>query len=345
MEFSIDKKHNLMDPVREMASMLSVLFVLSLAAFLVAHDKSVTIASALVFFYVLRRFYAHLSVLNSFFGHIASVSGPASAIRWVLNDKEKYFVPEGGIEFKGLVTDIEFKNLTFGYVNDRVVLKDLSFVIEKEKMTAIVGPTGAGKTTIISLILRFYDCPPASIFINGIDIRDYTFHSLMKSVAYVSQDMLLFNDTIKVNLTYGLNRKVSQEEMANIIHKAQLFDYIASLPDGMDTIIGDRGIVLSGGEKQRVSIARALLKGAEILVLDEATSSMDTKTEHMIQEAMEEAIKGKTVIAIAHRLSTIKNADKILVIEDGRLVEEGSLEGLLQKKCKFYESWNEQRFF
>jgi subfamily B ATP-binding cassette protein MsbA len=164
-------------------------------------------------------------------------------------------------------------------------------------------------------------------------------------MALVGQDTFLFNDTFKNNITYGLDREITQEELIDIAHKARLYDFIMQLPDKFDTYVGDRGVKLSGGEKQRVAIARALLKDAEILILDEATSSLDSKTEKLIQEAIDEAIKDRTAIVIAHRLSTIKNADKIIVIENGKFVEEGSLSELLDKKDKFYEYWQEQKFY
>jgi ABC-type multidrug transport system fused ATPase/permease subunit len=164
-------------------------------------------------------------------------------------------------------------------------------------------------------------------------------------MALVSQDALLFNDSIRSNITYGLDQEISDQTLMEVIKKARLHDFITSLQDGLNAYIGDKGIKLSGGERQRVAIARALLKGAEILILDEATSSLDTKTEKLIQEAINEAIKERTAIVIAHRLSTIKNADKIIFIEDGKIVEDGGLEELLQKKGRFYESWQEQKFY
>jgi subfamily B ATP-binding cassette protein MsbA len=164
-------------------------------------------------------------------------------------------------------------------------------------------------------------------------------------MALVGQDTFLFNDTFKNNITYGLDREITQEELIDIAHKARLYDFIMQLPDKFDTYVGDRGVKLSGGEKQRVAIARALLKDAEILILDEATSSLDSKTEKLIQEAIDEAIKDRTAIVIAHRLSTIKNADKIIVIENGKFVEEGNLSELLDKREKFYEYWQEQKFY
>ncbi len=202
-------------------------------------------------------------------------------------------------------------------------------------MLGIVGPTGSGKTTLINLILRFYDSPPASIMIDGVDIREFSFKTLRNHMALVSQDTLLFNDTLKNNIIYGLDREVTEKELIDTLQKARLQEFILSLPKGLDTSIGDKGIRLSGGERQRLSIARALLKNADILILDEASSSLDTKTEIFIQQAIEELMRGRTVICIAHRLSTIKGMDKIIVIEGGMLKEEGSLLELLEKKGKF----------
>ena len=263
----------------------------------------------------------------------------------VFDDKDKFFVVEGKKVFKSLERKIEFKNLNFSYVKEVGVLKDITFSIEEGKLTAIVGPTGVGKTTLIDLLLRYYDCPPSSIFMDGIDIRNFTLSSLRGQLALVSQDTLLFNDTLKNNIIYGLDRDISDKELIEVVKKARLYDFIIKLPDKLDTYIGDRGVKLSGGEKQRVSIARALLKDAEILILDEATSSLDSRTERLIQEAIAEAIRGRTTVVVAHRLSTIKNADKIVIIEEGTVAEEGVLDKLLAQKGKFYQYWEEQKFY
>jgi len=345
LEFSIEKKQLLIAPLQDTIIQVATLLLVSFMAFLVGKTKTVEIGSFLVFFYLLKKSQYTFNSLNHMRATFASVSAPMAVIRHMLNDTDKYIVPGGTTTFPSLAHSLEIRHLHFSYNPGTPVLKDITFSIEKGKMIALVGPTGSGKTTCINLLLRFYDCPPGSIYIDTVDIRAFTPASLMASIAVVSQDTWLFNDTFRNNIVYGLSRIVSQEELVNITKKARLYDFITSLPDGFDTYIGDRGVQLSGGERQRVSIARALLKNSDILILDEATSSLDSKTERLIQESISETLLGKTVIAIAHRLSTIQHADKILVIEKGSIVEEGTLKDLLAQKGKFYEYWQEQKFY
>ncbi|MCX5706514.1 MAG: ABC transporter ATP-binding protein [Candidatus Omnitrophica bacterium] len=344
LEFSLDKKSGLIKPLQEIILLLAILFLVFVMSFMSIKEKSVEIASFMVYFFLLRRAQSNFGVFNNIKVSIAETKGLMNEVMDVFEDKDKFFIPDGGETFDQLEHSIEFNHLSFSYEKGRQILKDINFCIEKGKMTAIVGPTGSGKTTIISLLLRFYDAPPKSILINGKDIRDFSVKSLMTHFGYVSQDTLLFNDTIRENITYGLKRIIREEEIISILKKARLYDFVLSLPKGLDTRIGDRGIKLSGGEKQRVSIARALLKKCEVLILDEATSSLDSKTKKLIQEAIDEAVKTRTSIVIAHRLSTIKHADKIVVIENGKLIEEGTLSELLDKKNKFYTYWEEQKF-
>lgn len=345
IEFSMDKKNNLIYPLQEIILLGVVLLVVMALTFFTIKEKTIQIATCLVYFYILRMCYKQFGIFNMLKGNLAMVAGPISAISGILDDNDKFFVTGGRREFKGLEKSIEFRNLTFFYKKGFPVLKDISFSIDKGSLTAIVGPTGAGKTSLINLILRFYDCPESSIFIDGIDIKEFTLDSLRTHIALVSQDTMLFNDTLENNIVYGLKGPVIREKIMDAVKKAGLYDFVMNLPKGLDTYIGDRGLLLSGGEKQRVAIARALLKEAQILILDEATSSLDTKTEKFIQEGIAAAVQDRTAIVIAHRLSTIKNAGKIIVIENGRLIEQGGLEELLGKKGKFFEYWQEQKFY
>jgi ABC-type multidrug transport system fused ATPase/permease subunit len=344
-EYSLDKKNQLIHPINEIIVLIIVFLLVSVMSFIVIKEKSVQVSSFLVFALLLKRASNNFYFINIIKTSFANLNGPISEIAKIFDNKDKFFVLDGQKQFTGLSKNIVINNLSFSYIDKVQVLKDISFTIEKGKLTALVGPSGVGKTTLINLILRFYECPPSTIFIDGIDIKEFTLDSLRKHMALVGQDTFLFNDTFKNNITYGLDREITQEELIDIAHKARLYDFIMQLPDKFDTYVGDRGVKLSGGEKQRVAIARALLKDAEILILDEATSSLDSKTEKLIQEAIDEAIKDRTAIVIAHRLSTIKNADKIIVIENGKFVEEGNLSELLDKREKFYEYWQEQKFY
>ena len=218
--------------------------------------------------------------------------------------------------------DIEFKNVSFGY-DSRTVLKNVSFQIPEKRATAIVGPSGSGKTTICSLIARFYDPQSGSITIGGHDLREFTCDSLLKNISMVFQNVYLFHDTVRANILFG-RPDATEAEMIEAAQKARCHEFITALPQGYDTVIGEGGGTLSGGEKQRISIARAILKNAPIIILDEATASIDPENEHLIQQALSELTRGKTVITIAHRLATIEQADQILVIDDGEVVQKGT---------------------
>ena len=344
-EFKMAKAYALITPIQEIIAALFFVMMVMVVTLFIARDKLADISAFVIFFFAARKMLPLLNIFNNIKASYAEARAPLKEIAGILDDRDKFYVTEGDRIFGGPRKNIEIKHLNYSYTVDRLVLKDISLSIEKGKVTAFVGPSGAGKTTLISLIVRFYDTRPGSILIDGIDIRNFTLKSLRNHMALVSQEAMLFNDTLRNNMIFGLDRDVSEDELIEAVKKARLYDFIMSLPKGLDTEIGDRGIKLSGGEKQRVSIIRALLKRSEILILDEATSSLDSKTELLIRQAIDEAIKGRTAIVIAHRLSTIKSADKIIVMEDGRLVEEGSLDELVARKRKFYEYWEAQKFF
>lgn len=235
------------------------------------------------------------------------------------------------IEVSSLKGDIRFQDVSFGYENKRTILNNMSFSIEAGKTVAFVGPSGAGKTTICSLIPRFYDVINGSISIDGIDIREMTKQSLRSNIGIVQQDVFLFTGTLRENIAYG-KLGASEQEIEEAARKAHLTDLIASLPEGYDTQIGERGLKLSGGQKQRLAIARMFLKNPPILILDEATSALDTETEAIIQEALNDLAKDRTTLIIAHRLGTIKKADRILVITDEGIAEDGTHKELLSQE-------------
>ena len=236
---------------------------------------------------------------------------------------------------------IEFDNISFGYDQERVILSNLSLTINKGETVAIVGPSGSGKSTIGRLIFRFYDVNNGSIRIDGQDIRDVTQVSVHNSIGIVPQDTVLFNDTIGYNIAYG-REDASNDDIIAAAKSAKIHDFIISLTDGYDTTVGERGLKLSGGEKQRVGIARTLLKNPPILVLDEATSALDTETERNIQESLRGLGSGRSVITIAHRLSTVVDADQIVVLEKGVIVEKGTHDELLNLNGRYTKMWHIQ---
>ena len=238
---------------------------------------------------------------------------------------------------------IQFKDVNFEYVENVPVLKNINLDIKCGETIAFVGNSGGGKTTIVNLLPRFYDVKSGSITIDGIDIRKYTLESLRQNIAVVFQDNFLFSGTIRENILLG-NENATEEQIHKAVKMAYLDDFIATLKDGLNTVIGERGVLLSGGQKQRVAIARAFLKNAPILILDEATSALDNKAEAVVQKAIDNLMQDKTVFVIAHRLSTIQNANKIVVINEGNIVEEGTHEQLLQIENGAYKTLYEMQF-
>ncbi len=238
---------------------------------------------------------------------------------------------------------IEFKNLGFEYNQGVPILKNINLTVKQGETIALVGNSGGGKTTLVSLLPRFYDVTSGQICIDGTDIRDFTLHSLRQNIGVVFQDNFLFGGTIRENIMLG-NKDASEEELQKAVKMAYLDKFIASLKDGLETEIGERGILLSGGQKQRVAIARAFLKNAPILVLDEATSALDNKAEAVVQKAIENLMQDKTVFVIAHRLSTIRNASKIVVINNGEIVEMGTHKDLLNRECGAYKTLYDMQF-
>lgn len=263
------------------------------------------------------------------FGHLERLSDATHVLENLDNTLNKLdtimntqFIDIGGKDITLNRYDIEFENVTFAYERQDV-LKDISFQIKENTTTAIVGPSGSGKSTICNLIARFYDADKGNIYVGGVNVRETTCDSLLKNISMVFQKVYLFRDTAVNNIRFG-RPDASMEEVIAAAKKAQCHDFIMNLPKGYDTVIGDGGATLSGGEKQRISIARAVIKNAPIVILDEATASVDPENEALIQNAIGELIHGKTLVIIAHRLATIQNADQILVVDKGRIVQKGT---------------------
>ena len=261
----------------------------------------------------------------------------------ILNAQPAIKDKPNAIDLSPEISQIKFENLCFEYVPGVPVLKNINLTVNKGETIALVGNSGGGKTTIVSLLPRFYDPTSGRITIDGTDIRDFTLHSLRQNMAVVFQDNFLFSGTIRDNILLG-NENAYEEDINKAVKMAYLEDFVAGLKKGLDTQIGERGILLSGGQKQRIAIARAFLKNAPILILDEATSALDNKAEAVVQKAIENLMKDKTVFVIAHRLSTIRNATKIVVINEGEIVESGTHEELLKMECGAYTTLYNMQF-
>ena len=236
---------------------------------------------------------------------------------------------------------VEFQNVSFSHEGRAVGILDVSFKAEPGKKLAFVGTSGAGKSTLLKLLFRFYDVQGGAVRVDGQDVRELTQVSLRRALGLVPQDVVLFNDTLRANLAYG-KPDATHEELEEAARRAQLLDFIKSLPDGWETRVGERGLKLSGGEKQRVGIARVILIDPAILVLDEATSALDSATEQAVQDALDEAAKGRTTLSVAHRLSTVRNSDEIIVLDAGQVIERGNHLELLSLDGVYADMWERQ---
>lgn len=302
-------------------------------------DGSLSISGFLFFLIVGTRMYDPLNKVLVNFVELSYYTISAGRIRDILDTEP---LPEPAVAEPVRAHDVEFRDVSFRY-HDKDVLKRLSFRLRENTMTALVGPSGSGKSTITRLVARFWDVNSGAVLVGGKPLSAYRTDDLMASIAMVFQDVYLFNDTILNNIKVG-DPNATMDEVMAAARKARCHEFISGLPRGYETIVGEGGSTLSGGEKQRVSIARAILKDAPIVLLDEATASLDPENELYIQEAISELIEGRTVVVIAHRLSTITRADQILVLDDGQLVERGTHEELLANAGGTYSSmWKEQQ--
>jgi len=315
---------------------IGVLFVIAIN--LTDMNYKIVLTQLLPFIYILARMLPTLKMINQARGVIESRWPGFEAVYDIIRLDNKPFIKDGNDTFTGIKNSINFKSVTFSYNNDdKNALKSVDFQIPKGKTTAVVGESGAGKSTITNLLLRFYDPQTGNILIDNEPLPSFNISSYRRSIGIVSQDTFIFNDTVSNNIAFGNFEETSQEQVIEAAKRAGAHDFISRLPDGYDTFLGERGIKLSGGQRQRISIARAILKDPEILILDEATSSLDSTTEQQIHSAITELSQNRTVVVIAHRLSTIKNADQIIVLNEGRVSEIGNEKELLSNKGDYYK--------
>jgi ATP-binding cassette subfamily B protein len=290
---------------------------------------------------IMLNLYAPLNILGMAYREIKQSSIDMEKMFALLDEKPDVADAPDARALEAPRGEVVFEDVSFAHESRDRGLERVSFRARTGETTAIVGPSGAGKSTVLKLIFRFYDPAAGRVLIDGQDIRDVTQSSLRGVLGLVPQDVVLFNDTLRYNIAYG-RPEATQAELDDAARRAQLAEFIARLPQGWDTRVGERGLKLSGGEKQRVGIARVILRDPKILVLDEATSSLDSRTEAEVQEALAEAAKGRTTIVVAHRLSTIADADRIVVLKDGKVAEEGAHAALVARDGEYAELWRRQ---
>jgi ATP-binding cassette, subfamily B, bacterial MsbA len=330
-DFHSQANSELIAPVSEVMGMTALLLIVFLSRTLLQDQIASLSAVMLTYLLTLMRVLPLISQLNTLRSSFANNASSVDLVTEFLRRDDKPLMGNGNVTYKKLDKGVHFNRISFGYPgHEKLVLKDVDLFLPRGTTLALVGGSGAGKSTLADLLPRFYDPISGSIDIDGIDLRKFNMTSLRKAMGIVSQDTFLFNDSVRNNIAYG-KPEATESEILAAIKQANAYEFIHKLPQGLDTTIGDRGVMLSGGQRQRLAIARALLQDPEILILDEATSALDTVSERLVQEAIDDLSRDRTTVVIAHRLSTVQKADQIAVMEQGRVVEVGTHDELLAK--------------
>jgi subfamily B ATP-binding cassette protein MsbA len=331
---------SLLSPVVSVITAACVGFVLWRGAGLILAG-AMTVGVLTIFLSYLGKFFKPVQDLAKMTNTIAQTAVGVERIQAILEADDVIPERSGALEPKSLHGEIKFDGVAFAYGKDAEVLRDVNFVIEKGQMVGIVGPTGSGKSTVVSLIPRFYDTTAGVVTIDGTDIRDYTIAGLRRHIGFVLQDTVLFSGTVAENIAYG-KPDATPDEIVRAAELANAREFIEQMPQGFDTMVGDRGLTMSGGQRQRIGIARAVIRDTPILILDEPTAALDAESEGRVVEALERLMKGRTVIMIAHRLSTIRDANQIIVLKDGIVAESGTHERLLSIGGVYAELYQKQ---
>jgi ATP-binding cassette, subfamily B, bacterial MsbA len=323
-------------PLSETLAIIVLCIILWFGGKLVLQNQEIDGGTFILFILIFTQLIEPLKKLSQIFYNIQKGSASLERIELILQAQDTVQESAHPIALKSFQQKIEFQHVSFNY-GDNAILKNVNFEIIKGQNVAIVGASGSGKSTMVDLIPRFHDVSKGAILLDGVNIKDYVIKDIRSLFGVVSQEPILFNDTISNNIALGSNAAISEEAISAAATVANAHKFINNKPEGYKTNIGDRGSKLSGGEKQRLTIARAVLKNPPILILDEATSSLDTESEKLVQDAIDSIMKNRTCIIIAHRLSTVKNADKIIVLDKGAIIEEGSHDDLIAKKGQYYK--------
>jgi len=330
-DFKSQANYAAISPINEVINLIVVIFILFVGRTLFANEIDSISTVLLTYLLVLFRVIPLISQLNSSRSQFANSSASVDVVNDFLTREDKPFMLNGSVLYTHLNSGIHFNKISFAYPNHQtLVLNEIDLFLPHGKTLALVGSSGSGKSTLADLLPRFYDPIAGCITIDDTDLREFDIKSLRKVMGIVSQDTFLFNASVRENIAYA-KEEVTEEEIIEAAKRANAYEFIEQLPEGLDTQIGDRGVILSGGQRQRISIARALLQNPEILILDEATSSLDTLSERLVQEALDKLSRDRTTLIIAHRLSTVQKAHKIAVIDRGRVVEIGTHDELLGK--------------
>ena len=321
------KLTSLLSPMVEFSAAIAVAVILWYGGYSVV-TGAITAGSLIAFLIYAINLSNPVKRLSQVYGNIQKALAAADRVFEILDTKTDVVEKADAVTLPNITGNVEFNNVSFSYGGEKAALENFTLSVKAGESVALVGPSGAGKTTLANLLPRFYDVTGGSITIDGYDVKDVTFKSLREQIGLVPQETVLFNATIKENILYG-RLDASDEEVYEAAKAANVLEFVEKMPDGLDTIVGERGSSLSGGQRQRVAIARAILKDPRILILDEATSALDTESEKLVQEALDRLMKGRTAFVIAHRLSTVQNAHQIVVLNQGRLVEQGTHQELL----------------